>query len=184
MNESKPILISEYIVLIAAAAMLVGFLALPWTDAYVGGELRTDIPGIDLLLKGRDTELLKPSDRIYGTERPGVAIVEEKSYDLEPVSVITQIGLLLVPLAAVGGGALTWRTGRGAGFVARRETIRQRRVLAALVVLYLALIYPGYAATDLGIWIVAISAAIMLIVAPAADGTFAPWKLDFTNFWR
>ncbi len=178
-----PIAISEWIVLLAAAAMLVGFAAVSWTDVYIAGTYHPHVSGLRLVTAGPNAETLKPSDKVYGSERPGVAIVGGKSYELTALGTLAYAGLLAVPLAALGGAAVTIRA-LGKSFFERRTAVRQRRVLAALVMLYFVLVFPGYAASGYGVWIAAAGSVVMLIVAPAADGTFAPWKMDFSNLFR
>jgi len=172
--------ISEFVILLFAAAMLAGFAVLPWTDAYFDGALHTGVSGLRLALVGPDVRLFKETDRISGTVEEGFMRYQGRNRRLTPLGTLSYLGLVLIPLAALGGGGLTLRALRHP--LHRRDAIRRRRFLAGLVILYFILGYPGYAVSGIGLWVCGVGAVVLLIIAPGADGVWAPWKLDFSRF--
>jgi hypothetical protein len=176
----RAIPLSEFVILGLAAVLLAGFAALPWTEAYFDRTLHTGVSGLRLALAGPDVRLLKETDHISGTEDEGFIRYQGRNRQLTPLRLLPYLGLFLIPLAALGGSGVTLRAMRHP--LHRREAIRQRRILAGLVILYFVLVYPGYAVSGLGIWVCGVSALVLLIVAPADNGIWAPWKLDFSKF--
>ncbi len=172
--------LSEWVILAAAAALLAGFAALPWTAVYFDHTLHTGVSGLRLILAGPDVRLLRETDHISGTEEEGFLRYEGRNRQLTPLGLGRYLGLLLIPLAALAGGGLTLRAMRRP--LHRRDAIRQRRSLALLVILYFFLGYPSYAVSGIGPWVCGVGAVLLLIVAPGADGVWAPWKLDFSKF--
>lgn len=176
-----PIPASEFVVLICAAALLIGF-ALPWTEAYFGQALHLRVSGLRLLASGPDVRLLKDTDRITDNIDEGFIRRNHTTYQLVALGLPPYLGLCLVPLAALGAAGLTIRAMREPA--RRRDAVRQRRILVGLLLLYFVFLYPSYGVSGSGILLCAASAVALLIVAPSADGVWAPWKLDFSNFWR
>ncbi len=132
--NNKPISNTELIALISAAVMLIAFVFLHWANLVIDGDLQRWETGIGILRAGQETKLawtLNPANKeitVYVT--PGDEDVTEIYLPqiIQPISPAGYFSLFLIPLAAIGGGALTvW------GLTSpdkRKSAIWLRRVLA------------------------------------------------------
>jgi hypothetical protein len=167
---------SEMVALGCAILMLIGFLVLPWTDIYVDGEAKMDTTALNLALSGPDVELLKPARYLDQSEREPIVMVGDDEYVPISLSTLEYLAIFAIPVAAVGGAAITI-----AGLLQpekRTKLVLARRVIGLSACLYFFFLYGPYGVVGIGFWLTALSAVLMVVVAPPKDSPY-PFRIDF-----